>query len=190
MRMNLCIPSSSQICSGVEVTRRRFSTLVVVCCACTLPMLCIALPQDGEQPIHIKSKAAEFDQLKEQAVYQGDVELRQGTLVVTGEHLTVDYRGAELLRISATGRPARYRQMLDDANGPVRANAATIIYHPRQERIDFQGSARLVQAGNTVDGEFIHYDIVSKAVDAQATQQRPVRVTLQPGQPPPAGDGG
>lgn len=139
-----------------------------------------ALPADSEQPIHIRSASAEFDEPNGQAVYGGGVEVRQGTLRVTGESLLVDYQDAKVRRIVATGDPARYQQALDEEGGLVQGAASTIVYHAGQDRIDLQGAARLTQAGNAVTGELIHYHIGLEAVNGAATDQAPVRVTLLP----------
>lgn len=139
-----------------------------------------SLRADSEQPIHIRAAAAEFDEPNGQAVYGGGVEVRQGTLRVTGERLQVDYQDAKVRRIVATGGPARYQQELEKERGLVKAAASTIVYHAGQDRIDFQGAARLTQAGNAVTGELIRYNIVSEAVDGERTDQGPVRVTLLP----------
>lgn len=139
-----------------------------------------SLRADSAQPIHIRAASAEFDEPNGQAVYGGGVEVRQGTLRVTGERLQVDYQDAKVRRIVATGGPARYQQELEQERGLVKAAASTIVYHAGQDRIDFQGAARLTQAGNAVTGELIRYNIVSEAVDGERTDQGPVRVTLLP----------
>ncbi len=144
------------------------------------PAIGFAVPVDAEQPMHIRAQAAEFDQPNGRAVYLGGVEVRQGTLQVTGERLTVHYLDARLVRITASGEPARYRQGSAQDGGLVRASASLITYHPGRERIELSGEARLAQAKNHVAGEIIHYDIASGTVDAEATGQGPVRVIVRP----------
>ena len=151
--------------------------------AALLALLCapaFALPIDAEQPMHIRAQAAEFDHSNGRAVYLGEVEVRQGTLQVTGERMTIQYLDARLVRVTASGEPARYQQALAPEGGLVRASASLITYHPGEARIELAGEARLVQAKNDVAGEIIHYDIASGTVDAEATGQGPVRVILRP----------
>ena len=146
-----------------------------------MPATAIAVPVDAEQPMHIRAQAAEFDHSNGRAVYLGGVEVRQGTLQVTGERMTVHYLDARLVRITASGEPARYRQGSAEDGGLVRASASRITYHPGKERIELSGKARLARANNDVAGETIHYDIASGTVDAEAAGQGPVRVVLRPG---------
>ena len=144
------------------------------------PAVGFAVPVDADQPMHIRAQAAEFDHSNGRAVYLGGVEVRQGTLQVTGERMTAHYRNARLVRVTASGEPARYQQGLAQDRGLVRASASLITYHPGKERIELSGEARLAQAQNDVAGEVIHYDIASGTVDAEATGQSPVRVILRP----------
>ena len=145
------------------------------------PAIGFAVPVvDAEQPMHIRAQAAEFDHWNGRAVYLGEVEVRQGTLQVTGERMTVHYLDARLVRVTASGEPARYQQGSAPAGSLVRASASLITYHPGEARIELAGEARLAQAKNDVAGEIIHYDIASGIVDAAATGQEPVRVILRP----------
>ena len=138
------------------------------------------LPEDADQPIHIRAQAAEFGRPSDQARYQGSVQVQQGTLRVRADRLIVDRAAGQVLRIRAFGGPAHYRQQLQE--GEVRADAASIIYHVQARRIDLQGNARLMQRGSEVAGERIRYDLAAGRVEAEA-DQGPVRASLQSAAP-------
>lgn len=138
------------------------------------------MPEDADQPIHIQADRAEMDQNSGTVVYRGSVEAVQGSMRVTADEMTVEIRDRKVVRITATGQPARYQQQLDAEQGQVRADARTIIYHTQDERVDLQGDAFLEQGGNELAGELIHYDIVAGKVNAEAGEDEPVQVTLQP----------
>ncbi len=139
-----------------------------------------ALPQDADQPIHIRADAAEMDQAAEQIVYRGAVRVDQGTLQVIAEKIIVQYENQKVVRIIAEGNPASYRQELESPSGEVIAEAATITYLTKDERLELKGAARLSQQGNEISGELIVYDMVAGKVDAVAGDERPVRMILQP----------
>jgi len=139
-----------------------------------------ALPEDAEQPIHIRADNAEIDQQAGRVVYRGAVQVDQGTLRVTADEMTVEYKNEKVVRIIATGTPAHYRQRIEADAGEVLANASTIIYYTQEERLDLKGNAHLDQQGNTIDGDFIRYDIVAGKVAATAEGDAPVRMVLQP----------
>ena len=173
--MDRSTPLSCRSNSGVS--SHLAAALLMLLCA---PAIGFAVPLDAEQPMHIRAQAAEFDHSNGRAVYLGGVEVRQGTLQVTGERMTLHYIDARLMRVTASGDPARYQQGSAKDGGLVRASASLITYHPGRERVELTGNARLAQAKNDVAGEIIHYDIASGIVDAEATGRAPVRVILRP----------
>ncbi len=139
-----------------------------------------ALPEDAEQPIHIRAESAEIERQQGRIVYLGSVRVEQGSLRVNAARMVVDYDEGRVVRITATGAPAHYRQDLEDDAGQVEADASTIVYHTRESRIDLKGDAHLEQQGNSLNGDHIRYDIVAGRVDAGAPDQGPVQTTLMP----------
>jgi len=140
-----------------------------------------ALPEDADQPIHIRADNVEYDQNGNRVIYRGSVQVDQGTLRVTAETLTIDLQdGKKVLRITAEDTPAHYQQQIEEGKELVRARALTIIYHTQDERVDLKGDANLEQEGSTLAGDLIVYDIVAGRVDATAEREEPVRMVLQP----------
>ena len=144
--------------------------------------LLMALPEDAEQPIHIRADNAEIDNTANRVIYRGSVQVDQGTLRVTADEMTVEIEDEQVIRIVATGEPARYKQQLNADDEIVNANASTIIYHTQDERVDLEGDAHLEQAGNTITGEVIRYDIVAGKIDAEAGGDGRVQMELPPAQ--------
>jgi lipopolysaccharide export system protein LptA len=139
-----------------------------------------ALPEDSEQPIHIRADNAEIDNKSKTVVYRGSVQVDQGTLRVNADKMTVEYENQKVVRIVAVGSPARYKQQLDADDEEVNADASTITYYTQDERVDLEGNASLEQQGNTVTGDFIRYDMVDGKIDATATGDGRVQMELQP----------
>lgn len=159
--------------------------------AVALAPAAVALPEDADQPIHIRADRAEVDQNAETVTYRGSVVVDQGTMHVTADEMIVEYSDQKVVRITAHGTPAEYSQQLEGERGRVEADAATIVYHTRDEQVDLKGDAFLSQGGNEMTGELIHYDIVAGRVNAEAREGGAVQVTVQPASrqnapPPPA----
>lgn len=152
--------------------------------ACAGAPLAWALPQDADQPIHIRADAAEMDQGTDQIVYRGGVRVDQGTLRVDADQITVQYEDQKVIRIVAQGQPASYRQQLDKPEGEVVAEATTIVYLTREERLELQGTASLSQQGNEISGDTILYDMVAGKVEAVSGEGGSVRMVLQPASRP------
>lgn len=140
----------------------------------------LALPEDADQPIEIESDRAELDQNSGTVVYTGSVHVVQGTIEVTADELTMLVEDEKIVRITARGSPAHYQQELEADKGLVKADALTIVYHTRDERVDLEGDAYLEQGGNEIAGELIHYDIVAGRVSAKAGDEERVKVIVQP----------
>lgn len=159
--------------------KRRLAAILTACALVSAP-LAVALPEDADQPIHIRADRAEVDQNAEKVVYSGSVLVEQGTMRVVADEMTVEYREQKVVRITAHGSPARYQQLLEADKGQVKADARTIVYHTQDERVDLEGEAFLSQGGNEIAGELIRYDIVAGKVNAESGEQGPVRVVVQP----------
>lgn len=139
-----------------------------------------ALPDDASKPIAIEAEHLEVDQNAGTVVYTGSVEAEQGTMRVTADRMTVEVEDQKVVRITAEGDPAHYQQLLEADKGLVKADARTIVYHTQQEQVELKGDAFLEQGGNEITGELIHYDIVAGRVNAEAGDEEPVRVIVQP----------
>jgi lipopolysaccharide export system protein LptA len=148
------------------------------------PLPALPLKEDANKPIHIIGRTAEMDRAAQTLVYRGDVRIDQGSLRVVADTMVVEYEADQVVRITATGSPARYQQQLEGDQGHVHANAKQIVYHTQTEALDLQGQAQLLQRGSELKGEVIRYDIVAGKVDARAEGSGPVRMILQPARQP------
>lgn len=179
---NAFIPSFCAV-SSAEGRRRRLTTgvaAVVAAALCLFSPQGHSLPEDSEQPIHIRADNAEIDNKSKRVIYRGSVQVDQGTLRVTANEMTVEYQDQKVVRIVAVGTPARYKQQLEADDEVVNADASTITYYTQEERVDLEGDATLEQEGNTVMGDFIRYDIVGGKIDATAEGDNRIQMELQP----------
>ena len=142
--------------------------------------IALALPEDADQPIHIRADNAEIDQQQGLAIYRGEVRVEQGTLRVTADEMTVEYVDQKVVRIIAKGNPAYYRQQIEAGKAEVTAHSSVIIYFTQEERLDLLGDAFLTQEGSEITGDLITYDIVAGKVDATAENDERIRMILQP----------
>jgi len=139
-----------------------------------------ALPEDSKQPIQIDADSAELDENKNLATYHGNVRMRQGTMQVTADKMTIELRDKTVVRITAEGDSAHYQQQLKPDESMVSAQARTITYYTQDERVTLVGDATLTQNNNKFTGEAINYDIRDGKVDAQAANDGKVQMILQP----------
>ncbi|MGQ7959265.1 lipopolysaccharide transport periplasmic protein LptA [Pseudomonas sp. SP16.1] len=126
-----------------------------------------ALPSDREQPIRIQADSAELDDKQGVAVYRGDVIITQGTLKITGDTVTITQTASGDIDVfTSVGKPAYYEQKPAVDKEIVKAYGLTIQYFSSNERIVLIDQAKVIQEGNTFEGEKIVYDTQRQIVNA------------------------
>lgn len=126
-----------------------------------------ALPSDREQPIRIQADSAELDDKQGVAVYRGNVIITQGTLKITGDTVTITQTPAGDVDVfTSVGKPAYYEQLPATDKQIVKAYGLTIQYFAANERIVLIDQAKVIQEGNTFEGEKIVYDTRRQIVNA------------------------
>ena len=147
-----------------------------------------ALPSDRDQPIRVQADSAELDDKQGVAVYRGGVVITQGTLKITGDTVTItqDANG-EIEVFTSVGKPAYYEQKPSADKDIVKAYGLTIQYYATNERIVLIDQAKVIQQGNTFEGEKIVYDTKRQIVNAgrangtSITSPRPrIDMVIQP----------
>ena len=162
-----------------------------------------ALPEDREQPIHITADKAVRDEKRGLTVYSGNVEMRQGSMELEADTLTIYHEANDANKIVARGAPARMRQQPEIDKGLVHAHAAIITYLRDVERVNLRKGAHLERDdGTLVTGDSIDYFIIKQLVKAESDrndEDNKVVVVIPPSvhqgaaaddAPPPGDDAG
>lgn len=147
-----------------------------------LPLTAWGLDADREQPINIEADQASLNDKTGVSVYEGNVKLQQGTLVFTGNKMTVQLTDKKLDTIVLTGTPATYVQRPDGKDVDQHAEAERIEYYAIDERVILLRKARIWESG---DEEFrsdrIVFNLKTDTVDAGGGgDSGRVHITLQP----------
>jgi lipopolysaccharide export system protein LptA len=137
-----------------------------------------ALPDDTEQPIHITTDEALRDEKTGRTVYQGNVELVQGTIKITADRITFYLLENEAERIVAEGSPARMQQQPEPDSPLMHAHGDIIEYFRSEERVQLRENAQVEQDGSTVRGDLIDYFINQQLVKAAAESNTNSRVEV------------
>lgn len=157
---------------------------LIACLGAFLAPSVHALPEDREQPIYIESDRAERDGLNGVTTYEGDVRLRQGSLNIRAERLTVHTgEDNQVKRVIAEGSPAHFEQKPNAEDPPIAAQALTIRYEVDQEQLKLLRNAWMEQGEATMSGNRIDYDITSEVLKAEgdSDSERPrIEMVLPP----------
>ena len=151
-----------------------------------LPASGLALSSDRDQPIYIEADSAILMEKEGLSTYTGNVAIRQGTLKLHGDHMTVYNSDSKIDRIILTGSPATIVQRPEGNDNDLHAEAGQIEYRAAEEQIMLTGAARIWQAdGKEFRSEKIIYNIRTNTVNAgDSTSGERVHITLQPKQKP------
>ncbi|GMQ87618.1 MAG: lipopolysaccharide transport periplasmic protein LptA [Gammaproteobacteria bacterium] len=146
-----------------------------------LPVDSWALSSDREQPMLIEADRAELDDANGISIYRGNVRVTQGTLLLTGDIMTVYTKGDDVKKVIMEGQPATYQQRPDNKDKDVSASALHMEYFTDPEKIILTKQAEVEQEGDVLRSERIEYDVPTDKVNAGTDQPNErVRITIQP----------
>ncbi len=147
----------------------------------SFPVCSLALSTDRNQPMMIEADRAELNDGEGISVYHGNVRVTQGTLVLTGDTMTVYNKDDEVEKVVMDGNPATYKQRPDNKDKDVRAKALRMEYYTDPEYIILLKQAEVEQEGDRLRSERIEYDVAKDKVNAGTNEPNErVRITIQP----------
>lgn len=131
-----------------------------------LGALCLALlappahaeKGDRDKPVNLEADTVTLDDLRKISVYQGNVILSQGTLMLRADRIQVTQNADGLDRVVATGRPVAFRQKLDGRDEYVEGFADRIEYNGVTSQLELIGQARLRRGSDELRGARISYN--------------------------------
>jgi len=143
-----------------------------------------AAKKDLAQEITIKSQRQSADLKNKIASYLEDVNIRQGSILITADVVQVFSKkdpksGDKADTYLATGKPAFFQQKLEDGT-LISLQANEIKYLPHLNIISVSGNAIVKQAGSEVSGSKITYNTLSEKLEAESENNQAVTTVLQP----------
>ena len=147
-----------------------------------LPASGLGLTSDSSQPVNIEADRATLNEKTGNSVYEGNVYLQQGTLVLQGSKMTLQLNDNTIDTLVLTGDPATYRQRPDGKESDQHAEAGRIEFYAKEDRIILLGNARVWQAGDKeLRSDRIVFDLKSDIVNAGSNKPGDrVHITLPP----------
>ncbi len=146
---------------------------------------------DKDKPTHIEANRMSADDTRRVSIFEGNVVLTKGTIVVRADRIVVrqDPEGFQLA--TATGAPARFRQKQEpkgDKEGVwLDGEALRIEIDDRNEKVELYDKAYVKRDGDEVKGEYIFVDQRSEFFSVMSGKSGPVagsdgrvRAVIQP----------
>ena len=160
---------------------------------CLLAALALTVPAaaekaDRDKPVNLEADRVTIDDVKQIAVFEGNVVLTQGTLQIRGDRMEVRQDKEGFKQGTTWGNPAYFRQKRDGVDEYIEGWAGRIEYDGRVETLQMFNRAQLKRGQDEVRGDYISYDARSEFFQVTggpktATSDAPggrVRAVIQP----------
>ncbi len=146
---------------------------------------------DREKPVNIESDRLTVDDKKKESVFEGNVVLTQGSIVLRADRLTVRQDADGFNHATAYGKQVYFRQKREGVDEYIEGNADRIEYDGKQDKVQLFTNAVVKKGPDEVKGDYISYDAVTefyqvlgggKSAAAPGNPQGRVKAVLQPKQ--------
>lgn len=146
-----------------------------------LPAAAWALESDREQAILVEADGVEINDRTGVSTYTGNVVIRQGSIRIEADRVTVHQKQSESDKVIAQGDPVRFQQQPDEGE-LIKGRARRAEYEVDSELLYLVGDAWLSQGSDSFASDRITYDRARALVKAGASAQgkQRVRVTIEP----------
>jgi lipopolysaccharide export system protein LptA len=132
--------------------------LYTALCTALLSFPAHAEKADREKPIHLEADTVTLDDIKKVSVYEGNVILSQGTMLVRADRVQVTQNENGLDKVNATGRPVAFRQKMDNSDEFIEGFADRVEFDGVTRQLELIGQARLRRGNDELHGTQISYN--------------------------------
>jgi len=137
-----------------------------------------ARSDDSEKPIHITADTAELNDKTGVSIYRGDVEMVQGTTILTGDIITVYTKDGQVTKMISVGNLATYQETTDDGD-IVYAESEEMIHNSAEKKIELFRKGKITQVGNVIRSDYILYLTEEGLIDTGTKKDR-IKIVIQP----------
>ena len=131
----------------------------------------------AEDALELEADSASYDNKTGVAIYQGNVKISQGNIVLKGNVVEVYTVDNEVTKLIATANPSQLIRR--DQQHTLEAEAQRIEYKMTQGIVDFLGKVKIKESGKILTGDHATYDIQKKTIDMKKKKNR-VKLIIQP----------
>jgi lipopolysaccharide export system protein LptA len=150
----------------------------------------LAEKADREKPVNLEADRVTVDDAKKVHIFDGNVTLTQGTLIIRGDRIVVTQDDSGFQKGIATGNPAKFKQKREGRDDYVEGIALRIEHNAKTEKTELFDKAWVKSGQDEVRGHYIQYDslteqylVTASKVAGEASPGVPagrVRAIIQP----------
>jgi lipopolysaccharide export system protein LptA len=144
---------------------------------------------DRDKPVNIEADRLSLDDKKKESVFEGNVTLTQGTLMLRADRVVVRQDPDGFNHALAWGKPAYFRQKREAMDEYIEGYSERMEYDGKQDKVQLFTNARVTKGLDEVRGDYISYDAVTefyqvigggKSAATAGNPQGRVRAVIQP----------
>jgi lipopolysaccharide export system protein LptA len=150
--------------------------LVFWLCCVVLPA--IALQSDRQQPLEVNANSTDGTLGDGITTLRGDVEIRQGTLLITADEAEVSKVDGRVNSVTFRGQPASLEQEIEE-QGLVHATASEIAYQVANGLVTLTGNADVIHPQYEISGEMLTYDLNAQHFEGNADGEGNGRIHIR-----------
>ena len=137
------------------------AALLILGCLLACPVAALAEKADRDKPVILEADRITVDDAKKVHIFEGHVQLTQGTLQIRAAKLVVTQDADGFQAGVATGGEdglAHFRQKRDGKNEYIEGEAERIEYDGKTDKAQFFLRAHIKSGRDEVSGQYISYD--------------------------------
>jgi lipopolysaccharide export system protein LptA len=166
----------------------RASPRVLLLAAVAVSGTTLADKSDRDKPVNIEADRVTIDDIKKQSVFDGNVTMTQGTLMLKADKVVVKQDAGGFNYAFAYGKPAYFKQKREGYDEYIEGTAERLEYDGKADKMQMFTNAEIHKGTDEVKGDYISYDANTEfyqvvAGDSVKTVLNPrgrVRATIQP----------
>lgn len=141
-----------------------------------------ALQSDREQEVYVEADTADLDEAAGIGIYRGDVLIKQGTLEIRGDEVTIKTKDRKFSSLTSVGMPAKFQQQLELDQSPVLGDAKHIHYSVVDGILTMRKEAKLTRDGDVFTGNYLRYDTINEKIKAKGADDgsERIKIIIQP----------
>jgi lipopolysaccharide export system protein LptA len=159
-------------------TTRRASRIGLVLWLCCAGLPAAALQSDRQQPLEVNANSTDGTLGDGITTLRGDVEIRQGTLLITADEAEVSKVDGRVNLVTFRGQPASLEQEIEE-QGKVRATASEIAYQVANGLVTLTGNADVIHPQYQISGETLTYDLNIQHFEGSADHEGNGRIHIR-----------
>ena len=167
-------------------TQKALIVLTFFLAASVLSFSASAKKGDISQPIDVSADRSEYDEQKGIQSLIGNVEIKQGTMVIKASKIEIYLKNNRLNKIEGVGNPIIFEQK-NEADELVQGRADSISYDASNGTLILMGNATLSQPRQQLKSQRIVFDSTKQKVSAEGGDNGRVNIRIEA--PPVSGDG-